>query len=173
MTSLYPLVAAPIAFVSLPSGALPKHVRDLGGHAWISNVATWMESAADAENVPLPLLAALILSESQLDPNAVSSARAAGLGQLNPKTPLGREWLAACRLLRDADECAEANVRIAARALSAALVRCKGDRRCAVARYRGAWPRVRPRDVHVVLTAQKIARRIRPVSLVACEGGSI
>lgn len=158
MTSLAVVLSV---LLTLPSGHLPRHVRQLGGDRWLAHVAAWTESAAHAEGLQPAYLAALLIGESRLDPNALSRSRCFGLGQLNPRTPLGRELIAACRLAVDADECAEMGVRVAARALKAALVRCRGDRRCATARYRGAWPRIRPRDVEVVLLAQTIAWRVR------------
>jgi soluble lytic murein transglycosylase-like protein len=161
-----PLALALAALLALPTGHLPRHVSDLGGAAYVAHVATWIESAAHDEGIAPAYLAALLVAESGLDPNAVSSARAFGLGQINPRTTLGRELVAACRLVNDADDCAELNVRTSARMLKAALVRCRGDRRCAVARYRGAWPNIRPRDVAVVRLAQKIAFRM------SWEGGA-
>jgi soluble lytic murein transglycosylase-like protein len=150
------------AVLALPNGALPRHIRQLGGTHWLAHVAAWSESAARAEALPPAYLLALLIAESGLNPNAVSSVGAFGLGQIHPRTPLGRELRAACRLSADADECAEMGVRVAARALRYALVRCRGDRRCATAFYRhGHIVQPRPRDVAVVLLSHKIAFRMR------------
>jgi soluble lytic murein transglycosylase-like protein len=148
--------------LALPNGALPRHIRQLGGTHWLAHVAAWSESAARAEELPPAYLLALLIAESGLNPNAVSSVGAFGLGQIHPRTPLGRELRAACRLSADADECAEMGVRVAARALRYALRASHGNRLAAVVRYRhGHIAPARASDRHVIGLAQTIAWRMR------------
>lgn len=166
------LTLAMLLLIALPSGRSPAPVRRLGDHVWVAHVASWTETASHTQQVPVALLAALLAAESHLDPNARSRKNCRGLGQLNPRTPTGREWLQACRLVKDADQCAELNVHLAARELRRHLDACGDVRDCAVARYRGARA-VRHIDRDVVRNAQMVAYRMRLGRLVAWEGGAL
>lgn len=171
MTS--PLALAMCAVLSL-QGFLPLAVRDLGGTRWVAHVAAWTDSAARAEGLAPAYLAATLIGESGLDPNAVSKRGAQGLGQLLPTNPFGAAWLAECRVAPRL--CAELNVTYTARAIRAALADSRGDRLAAVVLYRfGHLATPRPRDRHVVQLAQTIAWRMRGhrQTLVAWRGGQL
>lgn len=104
-----PIAAALLSAVTIwttPAGhQVPvRHVRELGGVAYLEHVAHHVEDAALVSGVDASLLAALLVSESSLDPWAVSSRGAYGLAQLHPGSAWGRIARARCRG-RSALEC--------------------------------------------------------------------
>lgn len=165
------LAAVLMLAIALPSGLPPKHIRD-AGPGYVEAVAGEIVRAAALTNVPVALLAALVVSESRLDAYAESpNGCGLGLAQINPRTRWYTEWQRACRL--DMSQCRYANVVVGGYVLSDALRRCRKDRRCAIAKYRGS-SRVRPVDIAVVRLSQRIAFRMRhAVRLTAWEVGSL
>jgi hypothetical protein len=160
-----------LASLTLPRGGYAAHLasHELGPHVRAEQLAERIVSAAELYDVPVPLYTALLLAESNLDPDAVSRTGAAGIPQLQPPrrgSSAGRwwrDWRADCT--RAPDACEQASLWHGARALRHALNGCRGDRACAVARYRGVkHGRVREMDRAVVADGQRIAWRLRWMS---------
>lgn len=135
-----PLAAALLSAVTIwttPSGnPVPaRHVRDLGGAAYVEHVAHHVEDAALLSQVDAHLLAALVLSESALNPYAVSSRGAYGLGQLMPGSVWGRRARSLCKGRSALDCRTEVSVLVAGEALRHGFIVC-GDWGLAIGWYR-------------------------------------
>ncbi len=153
-------MTAALAALLLALLASTPHLRDhpLGPAVRAEQLARMTVEAARLHRVPVPLFASLVLHESGYRSDVTSRTGAAGLAQLQPPLPAWKAWRADCA--RDAFACEQSNLREGARVLRRALNACRGDRACAVARYRGA-PHVRMRDRQVVKASWRYAARMR------------
>jgi hypothetical protein len=166
------LAAIIAAAIALPNGNAPAHIR-AQEPGYVEHTADMIASAAEVAHVPVLLFAALVVSESALNRDAVSfDGTSLGLAQLNKRGPWYRMWQRAC--YATPSQCQYAGLVAGATALSDAMRRCVRARDCAVARYRGAWPRVRPIDRRVVLMAQRFAAQMkRKQVLVSWKAGPV
>lgn len=170
MTSLYLIL---LAHLVTPRGNPLPHLREQPA-SYLRDVAADIERASDAVGVPRALFAALIIAESNVNRDAISfNGTSLGLAQLNVRGPWYRMWQRACHAVPS--ECQYSGLVAGAYALRGAIIKCRGDRRCATSVYRfGHIVKPRPQDVRVVLLAQRIAAQLkRKPTLVAWRVGPL
>lgn len=140
-------------------GAHHHERHELGPYVRAEQLAERTILAAQSRRVPVALYASLLLGESDYDAAAVNRrTRAAGMAQLLPGTTWFAAWRADCRLAPES--CEVAGLMAGARALRWALDVCRGDRMCAVARYRGS-SKIRRIDRAVVTRAWRWKQTLR------------
>jgi hypothetical protein len=133
-------------------GATHHERHALGPYVRSEQIAERTLAAARLHRLPVALYASLLLGESDFDAAARSRTGAVTMAQLQPPGVYWKAWRADCK--RDQTACEQASLFAGARALREALNACRGDRACAVARYRGVrHGKVRDMDRAVVTRA--------------------
>lgn len=128
-----------------------RHIDRLGGESYVEAVADEITTASELTGVRPSLHAALLVSESSLDPSAESPVGAYGLGQLHGANL--SEWRAACRL--EPSGCFSAHVLISSRVLARFVELCGSEER-GVSAYQGRGCVRSRRARHVLAVARGI-----------------
>lgn len=138
----------------------------LGAEQRAAELARELELAAELAGVPLELLAAVEIDESDLDPLRVGAVGELGGMQLHPLSRWGRGWLAECERANAARgtsswwACEASNVLWGAYALRDALAACGGDEWAALGFYRSGRCVRGPRGAATLELAEWLAWRL-------------